>query len=337
MFTRFKIPRETPTFLLILLLAILMAIFVPAFRELSNLRAVGQSAAFIGIVACGEGLVILGGGLDLSVGSILALASCATAACLEAGMAWPVSFSLGLLSGGIAGIFNGALITDRLPIPFLGVLFEKLRSRNILRIPKIPRPPILTTLATLLIFRNGISILTKSHSYGPFKNDFYQIGQGWTPLITFILLTVVFMLVTLKTSFGRWVLALGGSEQSARLSGIPVDIVKQGTYFLSGVCAALGGILLIAFNNNAQAKVGEGFELDAIAACVVGGVRIKGGDGTILGVALGAVLIVLLQNVFVLTGRPKEQQGLLTGAIILTAALLEQWRIHRLESKGKAV
>src|SRR5262245_13652066 len=121
--------REWPTLALVVLVAVWMAATVPAFRGASNLAVVGQNGAFIGVMACGQALVILSGGLDLSVGSILAVASCATAACLERGMAWPLAALLGLLTGALAGSLNGALITYR------------------------RLPPILTTLATLLLFR----------------------------------------------------------------------------------------------------------------------------------------------------------------------------------------
>jgi ribose transport system permease protein len=297
-----KPPRELPTILLLLALCTGMAAAVPAFRTAANLTVVGQNAAFIGVMACGEGTVLLSGGLDLSVGAILALASCATAACLAAGCAWPLAALLGLAAGGLAGAVNGALVTYR------------------------RLPPILTTLATLLLFRHGISIGTHARNFGPFPEAFNRIGAGWTPALLFLLVVFAFVLASLRTRFGRWILAIGGSEQSARLSGVPVDRVKRWAYLLSGLCAGLAGLIIMAFNNNTQSSVGQGYELDVIAACVVGGVRITGGDGSLLGAALGAALIALLRDALILTGRPVEQYGLFTGAVILAAAALEQWR-----------
>ena len=139
------------------------------------------------------------------------------------------------------------------------------------------------------------------------------------------------------TRFGRWTLAMGGGEPATRLSGVPTATVKQLGYALSGLCAAITGVLTMSFSNHAQWDMGKGAELDAIAACVVGGVRITGGDGSLLGAALGAILIALLQNGLVLLGRPKEQYGLFTGAVILAAAVLEQVRLHRLQQKGVRV
>jgi ribose transport system permease protein len=283
-----------------------------AFRTPGNLTSVGTNAAFIGVIACGEGTVILSGGLDLSVGSILALASCGTAAALVAGWAWPLAALLGLAIGAFAGAINGALITYR------------------------RLPPIMTTLATLLLFRYGMSIPRSRNYPGPFPDAFSRIGVGWTPTLIFVVVTLVFVFLTLRTRFGRWAIAIGGGEQAARLSGVPVDRVKRWAYLLSGLCAGLAGLITMAFNNNTQSSVGQGYELKVIAACVVGGVRITGGDGSILGAALGALLIALLEDVLVLTGRPPEQYGLFTGGVILAAALLESWRARRHEQKGVA-
>jgi ribose transport system permease protein len=306
-----KPPRELPTLILLLIVCLGMTLTVPAFHTASNLTVVGQNAAFIGVMACGEGIVILAGGLDLSVGSILALSSCVTAAALTAEWAWPLAALLGLGAGALAGAINGLLITYR------------------------QIPPILTTLATLLLFRHGVSIATQAKNYGPFSDAFDRIGAGWTPTLILALVVILAMAITLRGRFGRWILAVGGNEQAARLSAVPVNAVKRRAYLISGLCAGLAGLITMAFNNNAQSSVGQGYELDVIAACVVGGVRITGGDGTVLGAALGAFLIALLRDVFVLTNRPIAQYGLITGVVILAAAGLEQWRVHREEGKGK--
>ena len=155
-----KLPRELPTLGLILAMGAVLALKIPAFREGSNLTAVGQNAAFIGILACGQGLVILGAGLDLSVGSTMALSACITAVCVAAGLGTPGAIAAGLVTGLLAGVVNGSLITDRLPVPFARALLQNLgvAARS------SPRPPILTTLATLLLFRYGVSLLTHNRS-----------------------------------------------------------------------------------------------------------------------------------------------------------------------------
>lgn len=311
----------------------LLALKAPAFRETSNLLAVGQNAALIGILACGEALVILGAGLDLSVGSIMALSACITGACVAAGWGWLAAIASGVAAGLVAGATNGGLITDQTPLPFAGPVLRKLR----IGLKSVPRPPILTTLATLLLFRYGVSLLSHNRSFDAFDSSapmLYKLGQGAPAIIAFIAVTSILAVAALRTRFGRWTLAIGGGGAAARLSGVPTASVKQFGYALSGLCAGVTGILTMAFSNHAQWDMGKGAELDAIAACVVGGVRITGGDGSITGAALGAVLIALLQNALVLLGRPKEQYGLFTGAVILIAAVLEQIRLNRLQERG---
>ncbi len=301
-----RLPRELPTLALLAGLCVFMATQYPVFRTANNLMVVGFYAAFIGIMACGQAIVIFGAGLDLSVGSVLAVSCCATGAALMGGQPILLAAFWGMLAGAGAGLLNGALITYR------------------------RLPPILTTLATLLLFRYGVSIVTASQNYGPFPDTFNLIGAKWTPVIIFLLVAVGLSFVAQRVRFGRWILAMGGNEQAVRLSGVDVDRIKRWSYVLSGACAGLAGLIVMAFNNNAQSTVGSGYELDVIAACVIGGVRITGGDGSIAGAALGAVLIALLRDVLVLTNRPIEQYGLFTGGVILLAALLEQFRLRRL-------
>lgn len=300
-----RTPRELPILILLIVVCALLAVLVPAFRTHDNLTAVGENAAFIGIMACGEALVIMAGGLDLSVGSILALSSCAAAMMIASGQSWPLAAVAGIAVGAMAGLLNGCFITYR------------------------RLPPILTTLATLLLFRNGISLATHGRAFGPFPDAFNTIGAGWTPLAVFVGLAALSAVFCARSRFGRWTLAIGGSEQSALLSAVPVARVKRATYLISGLCAGISGWIVMAFNNNAQSSVGLGSELDVIAACVVGGIRITGGDGSVTGAAMGALLIALLRDALILTGRPTEQYGLFTGAVILVAALLEGWRTRR--------
>lgn len=295
---RRKPPRELPLLLAVALMIAVLAAKLPAFRAPNNLTVVAQNAAYIGILACGEALVIFTGGLDLSVGALLAIAVCAGAATLAAGLAWPLAVGAALLAGFAGGAFNGFLVTRR------GL------------------PPILTTLATAFLFRYGVSILTHARYYHDFPPAFQQIGAGWNPALLFLLIALVFGGLTLATRLGRWMLAIGGSEPSARLSGIGVKSVVTWAYALSGLCAGCAGVIVMAFNNNAQSTTGQGYELDILAACVVGGVRITGGDGSIAGACLGAILIALLRDGLILTGRPVEQYGLFTGLVIVGAALI---------------
>lgn len=311
--TSTKVPRELSAFLLLVVTTLAMGFFVPAFRRQSNLTALGESAAYIGILACGEALPLLTGGLDISVGSILALSSCGAAAVLSLGWPWPLAVFTALLLGAAAGLFNGLLITWR------------------------EVPPILATLATFLIFRHGAGILTQDRNYGPFPSAFNQIGSGWVPLLLFVWVACLLTALVQYTTLGRWILSLGGNETAARLCAIPIAKVKQRSYLLCGLCAGLAGLIVMAFNNNTQASIGQGTELDAIAACIVGGTRITGGEGSILGAAIGALLLAVLRDAFVLTGRPVSQYGLITGGVILLTAILERMRKGRINMQEESV
>lgn len=302
---RFKPPRELPTLVLLVAAGLILAAKVPAFRTSYNLTTLGKDAAIIGIMACGEGLVILSGGLDLSVASILALSSCVAAGGMAAGWPWPLAALAGLLAAGAAGMINGAFVTYR------------------------RLPPILTTLATLMLFRYGISIATRARNYGPFPDAFNLLAKDWNPLLILLAVGLIFTLLTVLTPFGRWLTAMGGNEQAALLSGVPTERVKRIAYLLSGLCAGLAGLIAMAYNNNTQSNVATGYELSVIAACVVGGVAITGGEGTLPGAVLGALLIELVQDALILTGRPPEQHGLFTGGVVLAAAVLERWRKTR--------
>ncbi len=287
--------REFPALILLLIGTALLAA-LPAFRTAENLQVVGFNAAFLGILACGQTLILTSGGLDLSVGAAAALCSCLASVLLtqtQLGLwAIPAALIAGLFCGGL----NGFLITVR------------------------RLPPILTTLATLLLFRYGTSIVTGGRSYSSFPASFTRLGSGWIPVLIFLAAAAGFTVLAEKTAFGRGILASGGSESAARLSGVSVDRNRALAYGLCGLCAGASGLLISAFNNNASAGLGGGIELEVIAACVVGGVSIKGGEGTVWGAALGAVLIALLRDGLILTQRPVEQYGLFTGGVILFSA-----------------
>jgi len=300
--------RELPALLLLLLVLGWLAAARPAFHTPENLAQVGQEAGLLGILACGEALVILTGGIDLSVGATLAISACAAGSAMMGGYPWPLAALLGLLVGGAGGWLNGALITYR------------------------RLPPILTTLAALLVFRSLANILTGAVPYNQLPDGFKAFGKGFTPFLVFVVVLCLFATMLARARFGRRVVAVGGSEQAARLSGVPVDAILRRVYLIAGLCAALAGLLMSAAANNAQWNLAEGYELEVIAAVVIGGVRLTGGEGSVIGAGLGALIIVVLRNALFLSGIPVEQYGLITGAVILLAAVSEQFRRARQEA-----
>lgn len=294
--------RELPAAALLAAVLAWLALTTPAFLSPDNLTVVAQDAGILGIMACGEALVILTGGIDLSIGSALAMSSCAAGALMMSDVPWPAACFAGLLVGCAAGYVNGTLITRR------------------------RLPPILVTLATLLLFRGLTNVLTSATPYNILPETFKSLGRGYLPIVVFGGVGISLWLMVLRSAFGRRLVAVGGSESAARLSGIAVPVVLRRVYVMAGALAALAGLLMSAANGNAQWTLADGWELDVIAAVVIGGVRLTGGEGSVLGAGLGAMIIVVLRNALFLSGVPGEQYGLITGGVIVVAALTEQWR-----------
>lgn len=256
----------------------------------------------LGLMACGETLVILTGGIDLSVASALAMSACLCGALIMAGTPWPAAAIAAIGLGLLAGWVNGALVTWR------------------------RLPPILVTLATLLLFRGITNILTGAAPYNLLPEAYKAIGRGGWPMLALVVVASVLSIGIGRSRFGRHLVASGGNESAARLSGIGVPSVLRRAYALSGMLAATAGLLMAAANGNAQWTLADGWELDVIAAVVIGGVRLTGGQGSVFGATVGALIIVILRNALFLSGVPTEQYGLVTGGVIVAAALSERWR-----------
>ena len=302
---RLRSIRELPALTLFAIVVFWLLVMLPSFRTSVNLSQVAQQAGLLGILVCGEALVILTGGVDLSVGATAALCSCFAASLMQSGWPWPLGIAAAVIAGAACGYLNGALIT-----------YRKL-------------PPILTTLATLLLFRAITNIATGSVPYNHIPENVKSIGAGIGPFLLFIALAGGFAVMLTHMRFGRRVIAVGASESAVRLSGVDTHSVLRRVYLLCGACAGLAGLLIGAASNSAQANLADGYELDVISAVVIGGVRLTGGEGSAIGAAIGALIIVVMRNALVLYGRPPEQYGLVTGAIILLAAFAEQMRRSR--------
>ncbi len=294
--------REFPALAILLIALAWLTVATPAFRTSNNLSVVAQDAGILGIMAAGETIVILTGGVDLSVGSALAMSACGAGGLMMAGVPWPIAALAGLLIGALAGWANGALVTYR------------------------RLPPILVTLSTLLLFRGFTNVVTGAAPYNILPDGFKFIGKGYWPMVAMVAVGVAFALVQARARYGRHLVAVGSSPMAARLSGLPVESILRRAYLLSGLCAGIAGLFLTAANGNAQWTLAEGWELDVIAASVIGGVRLTGGEGSVIGAMLGALIVVTMRNALFLSGVPVEQYGLITGAVIVAAALAEQWR-----------
>lgn len=301
--------REINILVALILLSALLTALTPYFLTRNNIFGVMRAFSLTAIMAIGETMVIISGGIDLSVGSIMGLSGLLTG--LMMGSGWSVGLAvLGGLAVGVAvGLFNGLLITA------------------------VRLPPFIATLGTLSIGRGLIYVITKGYpvTVGSEHKGFIFLGQGHlgpvpVPVVIMLLLTVIFAVFLMRTRIGRYVYALGGNEQAARLSGIRVDRVKVLLYTLSGALSGIAGIVLLARLVSAQPSAGLGYELPVIAAAVIGGTSLSGGEGSILGTIIGAAVIGVLENGMVLLGINTYAQQAVTGAVIILAVAVDMWR-----------
>lgn len=291
----------------LLLIVVIISVMSPNFLTLNNLLNVLRQVSINALIAFGMTFVILTGGIDLSVGSILALTGAVTAGFLASGMDPMLAMFLGLLLGAILGAINGIIISKGKVAPFIA------------------------TLATMTIYRGLTLVYTEGKPISGLGDSlsFQLIGKGYffgipVPVITMAIAFGVLYFVLKKTTFGRRVYAVGGNEEASRLSGIKVDRIKVYVYALTGTLAALASLILTSRLNSAQPTAGNMFELDAIAAVVLGGTSLTGGRGWIVGTLIGALIIGVLNNGLNLIGVSSFFQQVVKGAVILVAVLLDR-------------
>jgi ribose transport system permease protein len=291
----------------LIILVVIVSILNPSFLEPLNILNLLRQVAINALIAFGMTFVILTGGIDLSVGAILALSSALTAGMMVSGIDPIIAIIIGCILGGLMGTVNGLLITKGKMAPFIA------------------------TLATMTIFRGLTLVYTGGNPItGLGDNYLFQLfGRGYflgipVPAITMILTFVVLFIILHKTPFGRKTYAIGGNEKAALISGIKVPNVKIMIYSLSGMLAALAGAILTSRLNSAQPTAGTSYELDAIAAVVLGGTSLSGGKGRIVGTLIGALIIGTLNNGLNLLGVSSFYQMVVKGIVILIAVLLDR-------------
>jgi ribose transport system permease protein len=289
-------------------LAVLITVFAllsPAFLTFSNGINVLQQTSTIGIMALGQTLVILAGGIDVSVGAVLGLGGMVSAMAIRDLGAGPLAaMALGTLSGLVVGIINGVIITRMRIDAFI------------------------TTLAMLSVVRGLVYILSNQYNVNiPDGSGFLVLGRGHVAqvpisVLIFVILLAVLWLMERRTTIGRSIHALGGNPAAARLCAVPLAGVRTATYAISGACAALAGVIITSQVGIAVPYQGTGYELEVIAAVVVGGVALTGGTGSVLVGALGAIFIGVLLNGMALINVPAIWQMVIQGAVIIAAVAL---------------
>lgn len=293
----------------LILFSAVITIINPSFISVSNILNVLRQTSINSIIAAGMTFVILTGGIDLSVGSVLAITGAIAAAMIAAGIDISIVFTVSILLGAIIGAMNGLIISKGKVQAFIATLAMMTLARGY-----------------TLVFTDGKPI---GISAGNNADIFTTIGTGYIlgiPIPIYIT-ALVFMLayyILKHTRFGRYVYAIGGNEEATKLSGINVDKIKIYVYAISGALSALAGIIVTSRLSSAQPQAGSGYELDAIAAVILGGTSLAGGRGNIFGTIVGALIIGILNNSLNLMNVSSYYQLLAKGSVILIAILLDR-------------
>ncbi|NMA62330.1 MAG: ribose ABC transporter permease [Firmicutes bacterium] len=297
--------RKYGMLIILLCIIIVISILSDRFLTLSNFLVITRQVTINGIVAAGMTVVILSGGIDLSVGAVIALSGALSAGLLASTNNWLLGILMGLFMGALFGAFNGVLVAH----------------------PKLP--PFIVTLATMALAR-GLTLVYTGGRPILVNNEIYEsIGGGYirgvpVPVVIMAVIYVLMYIVLKNHRFGRLVYAIGGNEEACRLSGINVERVKIGIYTLSGLMAGLTGVVLTSRLISAQPTAGSGYELDAIAAVILGGTSLSGGQGHIGGTIIGAFIIGVLSNGLNLLNVSPFYQDVAKGLVILMAVLLDR-------------
>ncbi|MEJ2569167.1 MAG: ABC transporter permease [Anaerolineales bacterium] len=306
--------QEFGVALILLVLVVFLSLYTDTFLTSTNIFNILRAFSWIALSAFGQCMVIITAGIDLSVGSVMGLSGLASAMLLAEGIPVPVAVIGGLVAGLLVGIANGLMIT------------------------KGKLPPFIATLGTLLMARGLCYGLTGGWPVRELDPSFRYLGQHDIPIGTIgvplpLIFTLVFATISAvflnRTVWGYRIYAVGGSETATRLSGINTDSVKIMVYSLCGLLTAIGGVLMTARLGVAAPTAADGYELDVIAAAVVGGTSLMGGEGTILGVLIGTVVMQVLRNGLVLVGVSAYWLQAVQGLVIVTAIMLDQLRKRR--------
>ncbi len=307
---RTSVGRNAGLVVALLVICIVGAILAgDRFTSTDNALTILRLAATIGVISIGMTFVIIGGGFDLSVGAIVALSSvwCTTVATqtMANDIHWLWMVGVALLVGAACGLINGLLVAYGKVVPFIATLAMLVSARGLAEI--------ISDKKTQIVDVQGFEDF--------FNKDLVGIDiQIWL----FALVSVVGWILLNRTTFGRRTVAVGGNLEAARLAGINVKRHTVYLYVLVGVCCAIAALMLIAKTHTGSSTHGVGYELDAIAAVVIGGTLLSGGRGTIVGTVLGVLIFQTLTNIFILNNRSFSEQSLFKGVIIVAAVLLQQ-------------
>jgi ribose transport system permease protein len=303
--------RQFGTLFGLIALSIVLWILTPHFMTVSNLLNVAQQTAIVAIIAAGMTFVIITAGIDLSVGSVLAFSGVVMATLLLGGLPLGLALLSGVGTGLFCGLLNGLLIS-------VGRL-----------------PPFIATLGMMSVARGAALVFTEGRPVSGFSDSFRQIAVGEVlripaPVVIMLAVYLIAHFVLTRTKLGRYTYAIGGNEEAAILSGVNVRLYRTLVYGLCGGLSGLAAIILTARLNSAQPIAGIMYELDAIAAVVIGGTSLIGGEGTVFGTLIGALIMGVLRNGLTLLGVSSFVQQIVIGSVIIVAVLFDMaWKTNR--------
>jgi ribose transport system permease protein len=302
--------RFAPLFIL-LGLVVLFSFISPNFMTFGNFRLMLRQVSFVSISAVGIMFVMIGGAIDLSIGSQIIFTNIVLAIMMARYNISPaIAIPLSLLMGTLLGMTNG----------FLGI--------------KLKIHPLIITLGTAMIYRGLGYITANGQNISGLPDSFRFLGQGYIgpvpiPVIIMIIVAVIGSLVLTKTYFGRHVFALGGNEEAARLAGVNITRMKIAIFAICGFASGLTSVLLLSRVFNGQVTTGSGIEFDCLTAALLGGVSFKGGEGTVFGLITGVLIIGVLNNGMQLVGLQDFYQNLVKGAVLLVAVGFDTYQKSR--------
>ena len=299
-------------------LVVILSVLRPSFLSPFNVFNVMRQISFIGILAVGMTFVILTAGIDLSVGSMMAFAGIVCASVAKG--------SRSLLEGGVTDPGGVRVLLAALAAILVGLAIGLLQGTLVAR---AGIPAFIVTLGGLGAWRGATLLWSDGQPISSFSDDFKFWGQGFlgplpVPVIFFLAMVILGQIVLKYTQYGRWIYALGGNPEASRLSGLNVKGLTTSVYVISGFCAGLAGFLLTSRLNSAEQVAGQGYELQAIAAVVIGGTSLFGGQGGMVGTLIGAMLIGVLNNGLVILNVSPYYQQIVIGAIIVLSVFIDQ-------------
>lgn len=299
--------KEIGIILILIVLSVLIQIRNPIFLTYSNIIDVFRNTSYTLIIAVGMTFVLIAKGLDLSVGSLMALGGLIGSLAMFNGVPIPIAVLLGMLVGAGFGVINAFCIV------------------------KLNIPAMISTLGSMYMARGLVLVVTKGSPVFPLPESFGQFGKGYLAGVPYVVvialvLSVAAHIVLTNTTYGRKVYAIGGNPETAKFAGINVAMVTASCYVISGVLAALSGILTAARMGSGQPSIGDGTEMTVITAVIIGGTSLNGGAGTILGTVLGALLMNVLSSGMNLVGISAYWQKFVMGLIIIVAVGMDMYQ-----------